>query len=255
MYNIATQTGWLPTLPQGLEASLGRYALLAAFAGTAAGGVLWLAGSRFSRSITTLVAVSLGGYLGMHVPGWMGWSFEPMAAAVVGAMVVGLSGYLMHTTWVGLSLSLVLALWAAVIAWVLSGGGATPYVPDVSWSAGMVEALRATWRALPGDLPRVMPIALAAALTAGVAITVLWPKLGRVLTYSIIGVSLLLVMGLSAMRMSRPDWLAALPATLPAQLAFVAGLVGLGVVTQWRLTPGVTGGNCASDSAGGGKPQ
>jgi hypothetical protein len=105
-----------------------------------------------------------------------------------------------------------------------------------------------------------MPVALAAALTVGVAITVAWPRLGRVLAYSCIGVSLVVVMGLSAMRMSRPDWLAALPATLPSQLAAVAGLVGLGVLTQWRLTPAAGGESEGGDSdrlapAGGGDPK
>src|SRR5436309_775711 len=111
--------GWLPTLPEGFEAVLGRYALLAAFAGSAAGAVLWLAGSRFSRSL----------------------------------------------------------------------------------------------------------------------VTVLSPKLGRVLTYSLVGLSMLVVMGGTAVRMSRPDWLDMLPRSVGMQVAVIVGLVGVGVMIQWRLTP------------------
>src|SRR5206468_9593604 len=92
---------WLATL----TAWLGRYALLAALVGSAAGFVLWLAGSRFSRSLVTLLAVTVGAVLGMHLPGWFDWPIEGMGLAVGGAMVLGLSGFLLHNTWVGLSLS------------------------------------------------------------------------------------------------------------------------------------------------------
>src|SRR5580765_7333399 len=78
--------GWLPTLPEGFETALGRYALLAAFAGSAVGAVLWLAGSRFSRSLVTLLAVSVGAVVGMHLPGWMGWSVDAMGVAFCGAL-------------------------------------------------------------------------------------------------------------------------------------------------------------------------
>lgn len=229
--------GWLPTLPQGFEDALGRYALLAAFAGTAVGAILWLAGSRFSRSLVTLLAVSLGATLGRHLPAWFGWSVDPMGVAFVGALVLGLTGYLLHTTWIGLSLSLVLALWVAVAAWLTVGGGAPPQWPAVDASAGIEAALAGVWHTLPGDLPRVMPFALGAALVGGVTITVLSPKLGRVLTYTLVGLSMLLVMGVSAMRMSRPDWLVTLPRSFPTQAAILLGMVLAGVLIQWRLTP------------------
>jgi hypothetical protein len=238
--------GSLPTLPQGFETALGRYALLAAFAGTAAGAVLWLAGSRFSRSLVTLLAVSLGAVLGNQLPGWLGWSVDAMGIACVGALVLGLTGYLLHTTWIGLSLSLVLALWVGTAAWLTVGGGEQLHWPAMNGS-GSVEAILAdVWRSLPGELPRVMPVAVAAALIGGVAITVLSPRLGRVLTYTLVGLSLLVVMGVTAMRMSRPDWLALLPRSLVTQLAVLLGMVLTGVLVQWRLTP------AARLNAGGG---
>ena len=229
--------GWLPTLPQGFEDTLGRYALLAAFAGTAAGAVLWLAGSRFSRSLVTLLAVSLGATVGRHLPAYFGWGVDPMGVAFVGALVLGLSGYLLHTTWIGLSLSLVLALWLGVAAWLAVGGGAPPQWPPLDTSTGVENALANAWQSLPGDLPRVMPFALGAAVVGGVAVTVLSPKLGRILTYTLAGLSILLVMGVTAVRMSRPDWLVALPRTLPTQGVILLGMVLTGVLIQWRLTP------------------
>ena len=229
--------GWLPTLPQGFEDALGRYALLAAFAGTAAGAVLWLAGSRFSRSLVTLLAVSLGAVAGRHLPDWFGWSVDPMGVAFAGALVLGLTGYLLHTTWIGMSLSLVLALWVGVAAWLTVGRGEQLQWPTVNTSAEIEVMLSDVWRSLPGDLPRVMPFAVGAALVGGVAITVLSPKLGRVLTYTLVGLSMLVVMGVTAMRMSRPDWLVLLPRTFPTQVAILLGMVLTGVLIQWRLTP------------------
>lgn len=226
---------WLPTLPHGFDEALGRYALLAAFAGTAAGAVLWLAGSRFSRSLVTLLAVSVGAVVGRHLPAWFGWSIDGIGLAFVGAMVLGLSGYLLHTTWIGMALSVVLAAWVGVVAWLAVGGGGQIQWPVLDWSADAEVILSGVWRSLPGDLPRVMPVAIAFALVGGVLITVLSPKLGRVLTYTLTGLSVLVVMGLTALRMSRPDWLFLVPHTAAAQAMTLSGMVVLGVLVQWRF--------------------
>jgi ACR3 family arsenite efflux pump ArsB len=82
-----------------------------------------------------------------------------------------------------------------------------------------------------------MPGAVALALATGVTITVFWPKLARVLAYSVAGLSLLVVAGLWAMQMSRPQWLAMLPRDFVTQVAVLVALVGFGVLIQWRLTP------------------
>ena len=242
--------GWLPTLPQGFEEATGRYALLVAFAGTAVGTVLWLAGSRFSRPLVTLLAVSLGAVLGVHAPRWFGWSVDSMGVAFVGALALGLSGYLLHTTWVGVALSLVLALWMGVAAWLTVGGGAPLQWPAVNLSANVEVVLSDVWNSLPGDLPRVMPLAVAGALVGGVAITVLSPKLGRVLTYTMVGSSLLVVMGVTAMRMSRPDWLVVLPRSFPTQAVVLLAMVLVGVLIQWRLTPVGRIGSAGGDAKG-----
>jgi hypothetical protein len=224
-----------------LTAWLGRYALLGALVGSAAGAILWLAGSRFSRSLVTLLAVTVGAAVGMHLPGWMGWPIDGMGLAVGGAVVLGLSGFLLHNTWVGLSLSGLLALWTGTAAWVIAGRGARLEIhwPDVDPAADAATVLAALWRAMRGDLPWVMPAAVAGALAAGVVITVAWPKLARVLAYSLAGVSLLVVAGVWAMQMSRPQWLAAAPKDFPTQVAILLVGVAVGVLIQWRLTPAV----------------
>ena len=77
-------------------------------------------------------------------------------------------------------------------------------------------------------------------MTAGVAVSVTSPKLG-VLAYSLAGLTLLVITGVWALHMSQPNWIAMLPATFPTQLATLAGLVTVGVLIQWRLTPGRRG--------------
>jgi hypothetical protein len=207
--------------------------------GSAAGVILWLAGSRFSRSLVTLLAVSVGAVLGMHLPRWFGWPVDGMGLAVGGAVVLGLSGFLLHNTWVGLSLSGLLVLWSGTAAWAVAGTGSPFEIqwPDIDPTADASTVLATLWRAMPGELPWVMPCAVAGALAAGVLTTVLWPKLARVLAYSLAGLSLLVVAGLWAMQMSRPQWLARVPRDFPTQLAVLLGLVCVGVLIQWRLTP------------------
>ena len=221
-----------------MTAWLGRYALLAALVGSAAGGVLWLAGSRFSRSLVTLLAVTVGAVLGMQLPRWFGWPIDGMGLAVGGAVVLGLSGFLLHSTWVGLSLSGMLALWAGTAAWAVAGGGARfeIHLPEIDPAADASVVLAGLWRALPGDLPWVMPFAVAGALAAGVMITVLWPRLARVLAYSLAGSTLLVLAGVWAMRMSKPQWTAMLPKDLLTTGLGLMALVGVGVLMQWRLT-------------------
>ena len=232
-----------------LTAWLGRYALLAALTGSAAGLVLWLAGARFSRSLVTLLAVFVGAAVGMHLPRWFTWPIDGMGLAVGCAMVLGLSGFLLHNTWVGLSLSGLLAVWAGTAAWAVAGGGALFQIqwPEVDPAADASVVLASIWRAMPGELPWVMPCAVAGALVAGVIVTVVWPRLARVLAYSLAGLSLLVVAGMWAMRLSQPQWLAMLPRDLPTQVAALLALVSVGVLIQWRLTPGRSGGGGAAE--------
>jgi hypothetical protein len=201
--------------------------------------------------LVTLLAVTVGAVVGMHLPGWMGWPIDGMGLAVGGAVVLGLSGFLLHNTWVGLSLSGLLALWAGLGAWVVAGQGARLefHWPTIDPAADTATVLSALWRAMPGDLPWVMPCAVAGALVAGVTITVVWPKLARVLAYSLAGISLLVVAGVWAMQMSRPQWLASAPKDFPTQVAILLGGVAVGVLIQWRLTPAAGGAPAAGRPA------
>src|SRR5687768_5279625 len=92
----------------------GTFGLVVTVAGTLAGLVLWLVGARFSRPLITLCTVALGGAVGMMLPRWCGWTVNGMGTAVGGAIVLGVSGYVMHRFWVGIGLGLVMCCWAAL---------------------------------------------------------------------------------------------------------------------------------------------
>ena len=87
--------------------------------GAVVGAVLWLAGARFSRTLVGLVTVSLGAFLGMEMPRYFGWGVSGAGPAVGMALILGLSGYIMHRFWIGVGLGTVLAAWAFLATWVV----------------------------------------------------------------------------------------------------------------------------------------
>jgi hypothetical protein len=223
----------LSILPHGL----GAVGTAAALGAAGVGALLWLAGARFSRSLMALTGVAAGTFAGMHLPGWLGWGVDGMGVAVVGAMIVGVAGYLFHTTALGAVLGSMLGLGSCLAAWALLADGATWAFPAVDWSASAESILSIVWRSLPGNLPRVMPVVLAGGLTAGVILTVLWPRAARALTYSMLGAMVMTAAALLAVRSSHPQWLAAMPSQPEIQLLFLALLVAVGAALQWSLLP------------------
>jgi len=202
-----------------------------------AGVALWLVGARFSRYLVTLAAVAVGTAIGMRLPVWMGWSIDGMGTAVAGAIVVGVAGFLLHRTWVGVLLGVVMALWVGLAAWVALEGDVRWDWHAVQGSAQPVQFLKNVWQTLPPNLVHAVPIAMMVGFGSGTLLAVFWPKLGRVLAYSLIGVTVAMPMGMLAMREIHPQWLTILPPQMSMQWAVLAGLVVVGTAIQWRNTP------------------
>jgi hypothetical protein len=211
---------------------VGEFALWMVMVGLALGGGLWLAGACFSRSIITLSLVAAGSFVGKWLPGWMGWSIDPMATAVGGAIALGISGYLLHQYWVGIGLGMVLAAWTAMLTWK-DIGHSLNWREMEGWSSARLALSFAVW---------------GAGLT-GIAATWLWPKVGQSLFYSITGLTLALAMALAVAQMGRGNWLGWVPAENWAQYASMAALVLVGAVVQWRLGSG------SSRSSRSGEPE
>ena len=141
----------LPLMP----GDAGFVAMAMDLAGMFIGAVLWLTGARFSRSLVTLSAVSMGAIIGMQLPEWMGWDVSGMGPAVGGAMVFGLSGFLLHRMWIGLALGTVLSMWALLILWAVTAQGQTWERPPVDESTTIATYAPELWQALPMDFTRL----------------------------------------------------------------------------------------------------
>ena len=90
---------------------------------------------------------------------------------------------------------------------------------------------------LPEPVRRVVPYSAASAMISGLAFTLLWPRFGRTLMGSTIGVTLVFLSGLTIISAERPESLALFPSEWQAQVALLAGFVLLGALIQWQLLP------------------
>ncbi len=225
----------LPWLPQ----EGGKVALALAMGGMLVGVTLWLMGARFSRGLTTLIAVSIGGLIGMEAPRWYGLSIGPSAAIVSGAIVLGICGFVFHRLWVGIGLGFIIALWAVIGVWLVCGATKDWSQPTIEWqSTTLSEAANEYWQSVPEDVARLLPWTAGVALLSGIACAMLWGRLATTLLYSMTGVSFVVTMGLSVIQRGHEQWLNMMPTQLWAQLLTLGGLVMLGVAVQWRQVPG-----------------
>ncbi len=227
----------LPLLPK----ELGNIALGVAIVGTLIGAGLWLAGSRISRSLVTLVLVSAGGWGGMFLPRWCHWSIDGWAPALGGAIIAGIAGFFVHRLWVAVGLGLVLAAWAAVVTWTLCKGNGVWSLPKFEVTTQFSVYAHDLWLSVPDQVRKILPFACGAAALSGVLAALLWPKLGIVFLYSSAGVSMVVVMGLFAINMARPQWIGLLPARTSSQVTTVLAMVAFGALLQWRIAPSKAG--------------
>jgi hypothetical protein len=224
----------LSLLPQQINS----LALAIAIAGAVLGGILWLGGSRFSRTLMTLISVSTGGLIGLEMPRWFSLGVEGWATAVLGALVLGISGYVLHKLWVGLGLGLVLAVWAAIGTFMVCADAKGFAWPVSAEGASVPSHLLDLWNALTPDARRLLPFACCAGLLIGICATMLWPRFGVVLLYSTAGISLLVGMGTTALNSAKREWLSVIPSQTSSQVIVLLCMVAFGAVLQWRCAPG-----------------
>jgi hypothetical protein len=216
------------------EAATGLW--LVASAGALIGGVLWLAGSRFSRLLVTLLCVAMGAVIGLKLPRWMEWSIAGWASAMCGGAVLGVLGYWMHRMWVGVGLALLAGVWAAYAVLAAYPGQAV-MIPVEPVSSGLIDYLGQVARDVSPELHKALPFAAGIAAVAAIAIAVLLPRTALYLFYSLLGVTLLSLLGTTAMLLLRPQMLAILPSRGSGQTATILGMVLFGAIVQWRMAP------------------
>jgi len=202
--------------------------------GGVAGLALWIAGARFSQSILTLVAVAMGTVIGMKLPLWCNWSIDPMAPAVVGAIVLGISAYTFHRAWVALWLGATLTLWSALILWAMRGTEFHWRWPSYDGAQPLPQYFADLWQNVPESLHQCLGVGAAAALLVGISAAWLWPRVGVSLLWSAIGITLLLPTAATVVSRFDPTVLRHLPRENSSQLAMLAGLIAAGAILQWR---------------------
>jgi hypothetical protein len=220
-----------------LPESLSDLSLGVAIGGAMLGLAFWMAGARFSRSLLTLIAVAIGTSVGMRLPRWLGWSIDGMAIGVGGAVILGVIAYLLHRTCAGLCLGLLLALWAVAGSWLVLTQTQTTLAISVDWKSGIVTACQSIWNQLPGTSAHTLAVAACAGLVVGAAMTIFLPRLSRVTTWSMAGITLILVMFAAAQQTTHSNWIASLKLSDAMQSMALFGLVTLGALIQWVILP------------------
>ena len=222
----------LPLLPSVLTTEQAVVCLLCLLAGV----FLWLSGSIWSRGIITLFAVTIGALLGMYVPRWQLWPINSMAAAVLGAVGFGLIAYLIERLWMGLTLGLVLAFWASLGTWIQQRPAGYVFPERIDWQTQFMTPLeyaRDIFIRLPAEVQQILPYAAGTAMLSGLAIAILWPRLGRALGMSMLGVTTSVAFALVLVSTQHPDWLKYIPAPPMTQAGMLVGLVMAGLLAQW----------------------
>ena len=222
----------LPLLPNTLTTEQAVVCLLCLLAGV----FFWLSGSIWSRGIITLFAVAIGALLGMYVPRWQLWPINSMAAAVLGAVGLGLIAFLVERLWMGLTLGSVLAAWAALGAWIQLRPPNYVFPERIEWQVQFMtppEYARDLFIRLPIEVQQILPYATGTAMLSGLAIAFLWPRLGRALGMSMLGVTMSVVFGLALVSTQHPDWLKYVPPPPLTQAGMLVGLSMVGLLAQW----------------------
>jgi hypothetical protein len=224
-------------LIQLLPEKPGDGALIISMIGAVFGAALWIAGVKVSRPLVTLVTVLLGATIGMQLPRWFGWQISGAGTAVGGAVVLGVSGFVLHRMWVGIGLGLVLALWAACAMWLTMSNGASWSWPEWSESSACCEYLTDAWANVPPNIARFLPYAAIVAMVSAIASCIIWPKLTTVTAWSAIGLTMCIGLMTASIAMTHRDWLDRAPQHTWVQLASLAGLLFVGAAVQWKLSP------------------
>jgi hypothetical protein len=222
----------LPLLPDALTNQQAGVCLACLLAGV----FFWLSGSPWSRGIVTLIAVAIGGLLGMYVPRWLHWPVDSMAVAVLGAVGLGLSAYLIERLWMGLTLGVVLASWVALGAWIHLRPADYVFHEREEWQVQYMtppERAHDLYIRLPAEVQEILPYATGTALMCGFALALMWPRLTRAIGMSLLGVTMVLVFGLMLVSTQQPTWLAYIPAPPMTQAGTLLGMVMVGLLAQW----------------------
>jgi hypothetical protein len=191
----------------------------------------------------------MGTSIGMKMPLWCHWQIDPMAPAVAGAIVLGVSAYVFHKLWVGIWLGVVLTIWTTLVLWATRGPAFHWRWPEYDPGQTLPQYLGNLWQNVPDTMQQCLGFTAAAAMLVGISAALLWPRIGIALLWSAAGLSLVLPAAATALSKLDPQVLRHIPRQTSDQLALFAGLVGIGAIFQWRTNSPLK----SAPAGGGGK--
>ena len=201
------------------------------------GALLGLRGARHSRTLVTLTAVAGGTFLGLHAPSWFALKMDGIGAAFCTAIAVGVIGFLLHRTFIGLLQAMLFGSLAGVGTWIARAGTTPWQLPRIDLSQSAPAILSALRDSLPAQLHTALPVAIAVGWGLGIMLAFFWPRFSQVTFFSLFGMTIMTVAGALAVGQVRPDLLARVPSDPKIQLALFGGIVLLAMAIQWLLLP------------------
>ncbi len=209
-----------------------------------AGLVAWIRGVHFSRPLLTITIIVGAAALGMKLPKMLGWGMEPMAAAILLAVVGGLIGFCLHRWCIGLLLTSLGAGVAGLLTMLLRG------LPPLEWATSRgftAEAISGWWKEMSGQLAPVdahaLAIAVGVVVVVATLLTIFSHKWATCLLWSLLGISCVVFSGAWLIRSGQWPGLSSLPGSVVVQ-TMVAGLLvslGSGIQAGSLRTPPAAG--------------
>jgi hypothetical protein len=225
----------LPLLPR----RIGAIGLTVAFGCVAVGCGLWLVGARFSRPLLALAASVGGGAIGFHSSRWFGQTLDPWMLSLLGALLLGVAGFMAHRWLAAVGLGIILAAWAVLTTIAcqgptgLTGGSIWPAILPPDWTLDFVSIFP---RVIPHQVIGLLSAVAVLVTLIGLTIAFFWQRFGVVLFWSLLGLLCSVLALLTAAREAGPDYVRMIPRQSANQAIALGALLSAGAVFQWKIT-------------------
>lgn len=160
--------------------------------GVGLGALTALLGALHSRPTMSLLMLCIGAILGHMLPVWMSWHINRSAAITAGAIVFGLSGFILHRFCVAMVLGFLVAIVAAFILYDQTQPIDKAPSAEVKLQSSLAGSFIDTWDGATPKFRKAAPwVGISAFAIAGVLALAL-PKFGMAVLYSLGGTLLTL---------------------------------------------------------------
>jgi len=204
--------------------------------GAVMGAATLLLGGLRSRAAITLLVMCAGIAIGRAMPWWFGWSTEPNATAILGAIVGAALGFLLHRFWIAVGVGYCAAILAAVVVWYQADGPHTFALPPLEAGQTAQEYAHLAWEHTPRMFRDNLVVTCAPIFLVFAVLAFIFHRVAVALFYSLWGAMLLsasLLLGEVSGRM--PQIKNLLPALIELRVLLFAGMVLLGTLVQLSL--------------------